>query len=271
MRFFASRLRLATPCVELDDLLAMDGARAVPSVADPGDRAECYPARGPLRATLVLFKGGWWSARVSPAYLRPLALALAERGYDVRLLRLGGLEDGMNALVTQARESARSLVARMHPPLILIGHSSGASLSLLAAQALLDAGRPVQVLSIAGVLDPLGFRAYGDAVSAGRVGRALDAGLPTAQLGAPPFVDGRFRIVALYGKRDPLVPPQSAPARVERRIVAAASHFDMLHPGHRSFAAVLGALDELTQSGAKLIAQDRANVLDEIFVDQPHL
>lgn len=86
--------------------------------------------QGPL---LALIHGGYWRPTIDRSHLRPLARALTDRGFRVALVeyrRVQGrpmdyLDDVIDALKKLGEE-----------PVILMGHSAGAHLALLAGRLL---------------------------------------------------------------------------------------------------------------------------------------
>jgi len=81
---------------------------------------------------IVLIHGGYWRPEYDRKHLAPLARALANIGWPVALIeyrRIIGNPDAMMSDVISAIEE----VSKSYPNLILIGHSAGGHLALVAA------------------------------------------------------------------------------------------------------------------------------------------
>ncbi|MGW7574178.1 alpha/beta hydrolase family protein [Streptomyces sp. NPDC054765] len=188
----------------------------VPSAAG-GPRAQ-VPG-GPL---VVLLHGGFWRAAYDRRHLSPLAADLAGRGLPVALAEYrragagGGAPQTFEDVTAGIAAAVRAVPAGGDP--VLVGHSAGGHLALLAAAR---PGTPVsRVLAVSPVADLA--RAHALGLSDGAVAELLGAGPGLAERIAaadpachPPGVP----VTILHGTDDPDVPLD-----LSRRYAA-------LHPG----------------------------------------
>lgn len=170
----------------------------------PADERIAY-GRGPLQfgdlraadanGLAVVLHGGSWKATYNLIHLGHLCLVLRDAGiptFNVEYRRVGdpgGGWPGSLEDVLLAVDYARGLARR----LVLVGHSAGGHLALLAANRL-----KVPVVAIAAVCDPPTWE--NDAVGAFFGGEPPSEGSPLAQLP----LDARQ--VLVHGTRDDVVP-----------------------------------------------------------------
>lgn len=80
---------------------------------------------------LILIHGGYWRPTIDRAHLRPLAKALAERNFKVALLEYRRVQGKPSDYLSDVLAAIASLPSE---DFILIGHSAGAHLALLAGR-----------------------------------------------------------------------------------------------------------------------------------------
>lgn len=208
-------------------------------------------AAGPL---VVLLHGGFWRAAYDRRYLSPLAAELAGRGLSVALpeyrrVGAGGgapqtFEDVVDGIAAAAHE-----VPGAAGGLVLVGHSAGGQLALLAAAR---PGTPVTgVIAVSPVADLA--RAHELGLSNGAVAELLGAGpgFPERLAAADPArrpPDG-VPVTILHGTDDPDVPLEvsrryaaASPAATELRELPGVGHYAPVTPGTPSCATLLGLL-----------------------------
>ncbi|MGA4947702.1 alpha/beta hydrolase family protein [Streptomyces lydicamycinicus] len=217
--------------------------------AGDGGRA----ARGPL---VVLLHGGFWRAAYDRRHLSPLAAELAGHGIPVALAEYRRVGAGGGA--PQTFEDATAAVGAAHtalaktaadPGVVLVGHSAGGHLALLAAAR---PGTPVtRVLAVAPVADLA--RAHELGLSDGAVAELLgDAPGRAERLAAadparhPP---SGIPVTILHGTEDPEVPVDLSrryaarhPGSTELRELPGVGHYAPITPGSPSCHTLVGCL-----------------------------
>jgi acetyl esterase/lipase len=202
---------------------------------------------------VVLVHGGCWLNAFAVEHTWPMAAALAQTGVAVWSLEYrrvgdegggwpGSLDDIDTAL---ARLDLLAGYGIDLGRVVLVGHSAGGHLALLASQRGVDA---VAVIGLAAITDITRYA----------------AGTNTCQQAAPQFMGGtpadkpteyslanpadrnpHPATILFYGDADVIVPPEQARLNgAEAVFVAGAGHFDWIHPGSRAFRAFLTRLHQ---------------------------
>jgi acetyl esterase/lipase len=192
-------------------------------------------------ALAIVLHGGSWKATYNLIHLGHLCLALRDAGvatFNVEYRRVGDLGGGWPGSLEDillAVDFARSLA----PRLVLVGHSAGGHLALLAAARL-----KLPVVALAAVSDPATWA--NDAVEAFFGGEPPPAGSPLAQLplGVPQLL--------LHGTLDDVVPleqssryAETAAGEAELIPLAGSGHFEPIDPLSPERAVVRGAIERL--------------------------
>ncbi|GAU66425.1 hypothetical protein SSP35_03_00730 [Streptomyces sp. NBRC 110611] len=208
----------------------------------------CGPSAGAPAPLVVLVHGGFWRAAYDRRHLSPLAALLAGRGLPVALAeyrRVGAgggapqtFEDVAAAIVTAT--AVREVPDAGGP--VLVGHSAGGQLALLAAAR---PGTPVtRVIAVSPVADLA--RAHELGLGNGAVADLLgDApGLPERLAAADPArrpPPAGVPVTILHGTADPDVPldlsrryAAVSPATTELRELPGVGHFAPVTPGTAS-------------------------------------
>ena len=216
-----------------------------------GQVADIYrpPASAPHGGLALFVHGGYWRPPVDRRHARSLARALADAGYvtcSIEYRRVPGEPDLTIADVCLALESLPALLGLDDEIPLLVGHSAGGHLALIAASRNphLAAGvlalAPVTDLRSAEALDlgsgavvaflggPAGARPDLDPV------RCTEPGLPTT---------------VIHGSRDSIVPIAQAhalalawPDACRVVVVDDAAHFELIDPGSAAWDAVVAAV-----------------------------
>ncbi|MCC9144214.1 MULTISPECIES: alpha/beta hydrolase [unclassified Arthrobacter] len=215
-------------------------------------------------ALVVIIHGGYWRSAYDAELGRPLAVDLAARGFaawnlEYRRAGNGGgwprtFEDvcaGIDALAPAAREYDVDL-----SPVVLLGHSAGGHLAVLAA------GRTGSPVTLAGVVSSSGVLNLGEAHELG-----LSDGAVRNFLGCPPESNPqRYRdadpmhslplpvpVWALHGEEDTTVPLSSSSSWVDAARASGSpaqlrmipgDHFAMITPGTKAWDAVVQVVCE---------------------------
>ena len=189
----------------------------------------------------VVFHGGSWKATYNLIHLGHFCVALRDAGiasFNVEYRRVGDPGGGWPGSlddVLLAVDHARRLAHR----LVLVGHSAGGHLALLAAARL-----QLPVVAVAAVSDPATWA--NDAVQAFFGGEPLPQGSPLEQL--PPGA----RQSLVHGTHDDVVPFEqsaryaaAAAGRAELIPLEGAGHFEPIDPLSPESAATLAAVERL--------------------------
>ena len=200
------------------------------------------------KPTLVLIHGGYWRPEYDRKHLAPLAQKFADLGWPVALIeyrRIIGNPDAMMSDVV----SAIGEVAGRNNKLILIGHSAGGHLALLAANKLSVLG----VIALAPVTDLVKTEELD-----------LDEGAASDFLGAPASLRADLDpmrqpvltvpTTLIHGELDIRVPvafardyvAKAASSHVKLIELENIGHFEVIDPRHKTMELVL---EQLTQMG----------------------
>jgi hypothetical protein len=123
--------------VEVEDRSVFDLAQVAPTSSihygnDPDQVIDVYLPDHPKEAMVVLIHGGYWRPEYDRLHLTPLSQKLAHEGWPVALIEYRRIPGNPDATVDDVI-SALAALASQYQQLILIGHSAGGHLALLAA------------------------------------------------------------------------------------------------------------------------------------------
>ncbi|MWV47767.1 alpha/beta hydrolase fold domain-containing protein [Rathayibacter sp. VKM Ac-2803] len=212
----------------------------------PEQIADVYRGGG---APVVLVHGGFWRNRYDRRHARPLAAALADRGFDVLLpeyRRIGDPGGGRPGTFDDVRSVVAAIPRLGAARATLVGHSAGGHLAMWS-QAVDPSPHVSSVVALAGVLD---LQAAADArLSADAVTALLGpsdehrARADPLRLPAPPMP-----VSVVHGDRDAEVPVAYS-RRYARRHASATlhelpgvGHFELIDPREPAFEVLLGLL-----------------------------
>ena len=200
------------------------------------------------KPTIVLIHGGYWRPEYDRKHLAPLAQKFADLGWPVALIeyrRIIGNPDAMMSDVISAIEE----VAGRNNKLILIGHSAGGHLALLAAN----------ILSVLGVI---ALAPVTDLVKTEELD--LDEGAASDFLGAPASLRADLDpmrqpvltvpTTLIHGALDIRVPvafardyvAKAASSHIKLIELENIGHFEVIDPRHKTMELIL---EQLTQMG----------------------
>ncbi len=247
--------------VSFDDVLSLPDSPAGRLVAYGSEALQTFvhdsPA-GDSKAEIVLIHGGCWSNAYSRDHLLPLASGLVDAGYSVWLpeyRRVGDVGGGWPGSFSDVKAALAFVAMETEGPLIVMGHSAGGHLALLASQE--TTPRLDGVLALAPITD-LGVYGSQEGSCQAMVGEFLGvsveqhpniyqtASVMPSRVSAP--------AVLLLGTEDPIIgldqlagfPPEQV------RLVSGAGHFDLIHPDTPAFAIVLEVLEAFILAGDSL-------------------
>lgn len=225
----------------------------------PSQHVEAWlPQADPPHPAAVLIHGGWWRARHDLHLMDELCADLARWGWlawNVEFRRIEGGGGGWPATLDDVRAAIRCLAESALPvapsPPVVIGHSAGGHLALLAATGEATGG----VVALAPVTDVARSAAEGLGEGAPLAFLGPDAG-PEAYARASPrhlLPIGRRQLL-VHGDEDVRVPvahsrdyvaaAREAGDPVEYVEIAGGDHFCVIDPAHPSWGRVRDWLDE---------------------------
>ncbi|MGW1379348.1 alpha/beta hydrolase family protein [Streptomyces sp. NPDC002446] len=213
------------------------------------------PAAGASGPLVVLLHGGFWRAAYDRRHLSPLAAAVAGRGLPVALAEYRRVGAGGGAPQTFEDVAAGIEAAAGETGaaggLVVVGHSAGGHLALLAAAR---PGTPVtRVIAVSPVADLA--RAHELGLSNGAVAELLGAGpgLPERLAAADPArrPPAGVPVTILHGTDDGDVPldvsrryAAAHPAGTDLRELPGVGHYAPVTPGTASCGTLLGLLEQ---------------------------
>ncbi|MEE4658878.1 MAG: alpha/beta fold hydrolase [Halieaceae bacterium] len=253
--------------VSFDEVMALPWRPADQRVSygpAPQQFAELWLPPGQDDVPVVVFiHGGCWLNAFGIDHSRPLATALAQRGYavwSIEYRRLGDSGGGWPGTKEDVVAAIARLDALQHPRLrldrmVIVGHSAGGHLALLAAAHPLQ-HPPTAVLGLAAIVD---LKAY--AAGAGSCNKAAAAFIESGTTSAtthtlppanPALSPAPANTLLLEGTEDAIVPPQTAvitgvgasaaAAWAPQWQQAGAGHFDWVHPGTPAWQTLMETL-----------------------------
>jgi acetyl esterase/lipase len=209
------------------------------------------------KAPLIVFiHGGCWLNQYDIQHSFPLSSALADAGYGVWSLEYrrtgdaGGGWPGSFEDISQGLAFAANL--KNYPldldQIVIMGHSAGGHLALLAVSGNLNIKG---VIGLAAITDIVAYsRGTNDCQTAtidfmGGVYEAEPDAYEAANPASRPLHDNT---VLLYGDMDTIVPPAQSQLPGATAIVSqGAGHFDWIHPQTVAYQLLLSTLDGLFQ------------------------
>jgi acetyl esterase/lipase len=214
--------------------------------------------RGP-HPLVVMIHGGFWRQRRTLTYAGHLCIALGQAGFATANIEYrrtgeeGGGWPGTFHDVTSAIRFARSRAPEFSGDparTVLLGHSAGGHLALLAAAEFADLTGAV---SLAGVVN---LRAAWDLRLGDDVVTEFMGGIPDTLIGAYLAADPVNRaaccpVVLIHGTADDIVPhslSRDFPQSKRYVELAGADHFALIDPDSREWPVVLQQLTALTQA-----------------------
>lgn len=208
---------------------------------------------------VILIHGGCWLNAFGVDHAKPMASALSDAGYAVWALEYrrtgdeGGGWPGSFVDIQSALSSIHQLPDAVNrDQLILLGHSAGGHLALLAHQQNKLKQGIVQTIGLAAITDlPQYAQGQNSCQTAGpKFMGGMPEDLPEAYQAADPQQHGLYsNTLLLHGQADVIVPEKQAKlAGATTMKLSTAGHFDWIHPGSEAFALLLKQLQIVADS-----------------------
>ena len=207
------------------------------------------------KAPLIVFiHGGCWLNQYDIQHSFPLSSALADAGYGVWSLeyrRTGDAGGGWPGSFVDIRQGLAFTANLASYPLdldhiVIMGHSAGGHLALLAASANLNIKG---VIGLAAITDIIAYsRGTNDCQTAAIdfMGGAYEAEPGAYEAANPASRPVHDNTILLYGDMDTIVPPAQSQLPGATAIVSqGAGHFDWVHPQTGAYRLLLSTLDDL--------------------------
>ncbi len=215
----------------------------------PDEVADIYlpPAAAAYAVPVLLVHGGYWRPEYDRTHLRPMAAALAAAGHATVLIEYPRRPGRPDATVDAVRAALARVDQVTRSPVVLIGHSAGGHLALLAAQPADTRARGVLALA-----------PVADLAMADRLG--LDDGAVRDFLGRPavdcPDLDPTalpgpaVPVTVIHGSADTLVPlavteSYCADGRARLAVLDGIGHFEPIDPLSPAWPMVIAELSAL--------------------------
>lgn len=213
---------------------------------------------GQQQPLVVLIHGGCWLSAYGIDHALPMASALAAAGLDVWALEyrrsgdLGGGWPGSLADIQTALAYVPQLPQDINKSqLILVGHSAGGHLALLA-QAMHPKTNHAQIIKTIGLAAITDITAYAQGNNSCQTAGPIFMGgtpaeKPKAYYAANPqhYAPYTYTLL-LQGQADVIVPETQAQlAGAEIIKLATAGHFDWIHPNSEAFELLLNQLQSI--------------------------
>lgn len=204
---------------------------------------------------IVLVHGGCWLNAYDIRHTFPLSSALAEAGYAVWSLeyrRTGDAGGGWPGSFEDVVKGIAFASTLEEYPLdtgrvVVMGHSAGGHLALLAASGSSNVGAVIGLAAITDIVEYSRGTNDCQAAAPAFMGGTYEE-LPSAYEAANPAEKPlHAKTVLLQGDVDTIVPPaQSRLPGAVTEIYAGAGHFDWIHPGSGAYGLLLSTLANLT-------------------------
>lgn len=218
--------------------------------ANPAPKKTNETQTGNAKPLIVFIHGGCWLSEYDIVHSYPLTSALAQAGYSVFSLEYrrtgdvgggwpGSYQDilkGIEAAYKVAKEEAQT------EELVLVGHSAGGHLAVLAGQN----------VPVTGVV---GLAAITDVEKYAKGSNSCETATPAFMGGTPEQVaeayaqaspakhDVTVKTLLLHGDKDAIVALEHATLSGAVSVIEeGAGHFDWVHPGSPAFSQLLNAL-----------------------------
>ncbi len=233
------------------DILALEARSPSLEAAygpDPLQTTLLFEAAGPTIRQIVLIHGGCWSNQYTRAHITPLASALADAGFTVwvpEYRRVGDLGGGWPGTYQDVAAAINYVTSKTGTSPVVIGHSAGGHLALLAA-----ADPAVALAGVIGLAAITDLSVYGE--QEGSCPAMVRELMGASHTDSP----GRYRAASVLGSAitvpasliagslDVIVGDDQLAGFTPHQVVPIpnAGHFDLIHPKHMAFDKLVDIL-----------------------------
>ncbi len=207
------------------------------------------------KGVLIFVHGGCWLNAFDAQHSYPLASALADQGYavwSIEYRRTGDEGGGWPGSLNDVQAAVdfivdRSVEGAEHNNFILLGHSAGGHLALLAGQTQPKINK---IFALAGISDIKTYSKGSNSCEKATVqfiGGDMEANPAAYEEATPDWTKLVQRAHLLHGEKDSIVAvDQSVNSPASYTTVAGAGHFDWIHPGSFAFQVLMHTLAKET-------------------------
>lgn len=194
----------------------------------------------PEAPPVVVVHGGFWRPSIDRVHAGPMSDALADAGFAVATIEYRRIPGDPDATVADLAAGLTALEAVLAGPPVVVGHSAGGQLALLAAAT--------HRIRAAVALGPVASLRIADALHLGEDATSAFLGCPAESrpdLDPRELGDPSVPVTIVHGEEDEVVPLAGSAAYLERHRAArlvqlpGVGHFAVIDPRSRAFARVL--------------------------------
>lgn len=234
-----------------NDILALEARSPSFEVAygpEPSQTTLLFESTGPVKTQIVLIHGGCWSNQYTRAHISPLASALAKVGFNVwvpEYRRVGDVGGGWPGTYQDVTAAINYVSGKTGVLPIVIGHSAGGHLALLAAT-----DPDVALAGVIGLAAITDLSVYGQ--HEGSCPAMVEELMGTTYVDSPEHyfaasvMRPEIRVPAhlIHGSLDKIVGEDQQAGFGSNQIIRIpdAGHFDLIHPNSTAFDILVDLL-----------------------------
>lgn len=234
-----------------NDILALEARSPSFEVAygpEPSQTNLLFESTGPVKTQIVLIHGGCWSNQYTRAHISPLASALAKVGFNVwvpEYRRVGDVGGGWPGTYQDVAAAINYVSGKTGVLPIVIGHSAGGHLALLAAT-----DPDVALAGVIGLAAITDLSVYGQ--QEGSCPAMVEELMGTTYVDSPEHyfaasvMRPEIRVPAhlIHGSLDKIVGEDQLAGFGSDQImrIPEAGHFDLIHPNSTAFDILVDLL-----------------------------